>query len=367
MNAGITAADLRSQLTVVLNEHVILAADATNAALGGRSDEFDAAAAELDRNSQDLAELIGTAYGDNAGQAFLPLWRKHIGFFVDYTKALGARDQAAADKAVADLTAYASEFAAFLNSANPDLPKATVTDLVTQHILSLKSVVDAQASGDQSAAYVALGNAVSHMHMIADPLAAAISAQFPDTFSGDSASAAAGLQTTLNSVLMQHVAYASSATNAALGGRTDEFDDAAALLDVNSQALATAVGSVYGDGAGQAFLPLWRKHIGFFVDYTKALGAGDQAAADKAVADLTAYAGELAVFFNSANPDLPKDTVSALVTDHILTLKAVVDAQASGDQAQAYQALGTAMGHMHMIADPLAAAIAQQYPEQFAT
>ena len=81
----------------------------------------------------------------HAGQAFLPLWRKHIGFFVDYTKALGAKDQAAADKAVADLTAYAGEFAAFLSSANPNLPKATVTDLVTQHILTLKSVVDAQA------------------------------------------------------------------------------------------------------------------------------------------------------------------------------------------------------------------------------
>ena len=91
----------------------------------------------------------------------------------------------------------------------------------------------------------------------------------------------------------------------------------------------------------------------------------DQAAADKAVADLTAYAGELAVFFNSANPGLPKDTVSALVTDHILTLKAVVDAQAAGNQSAAYEALGTAMGHMHMIADPLAAAIAQQYPQQF--
>ena len=365
VTAELTAADLRSQLTVLLSEHVILAADATNAALGGRTAEYDAAVAELDRNSEALADTIGAAYGDSAGQAFLPLWRKHIGFFVDYTTALGANDQAAADKAVNDLTAYAGEFAAFLNSANPNLPKDTVTDLVTQHILTLKGVVDAQASGDQAAAYTALGNAVNHMHMIADPLAAAISQQFPDKFPGDSSSDAATLQVTLNSAFVQHVAYASSATNAALGGRTAEFDAAAALLDVNSQAIATAVGSVYGDGAGQAFLPLWRKHIGFFIDYTTALGADDQAAADKAVADLTAYADELAVFFNSANPDLPKDAVSGLVSEHILTLKAVVDAQAAGNQAEAYENLGTAMGHMHMLADPLAAAIAQQFPEQY--
>jgi hypothetical protein len=365
VTAGLTAAGLRSQLTVLLNEHVILAADATDAALAGRTDEFNAAVAEVDRNSEALAGLIGVAYGDSAGQAFLPLWRKHIGFFVDYTTALGSGDQAAADKAVGDLTAYAGEFAAFLNSANPDLSKATLTDLVTQHILTLKSIVDAQATGDEEAAYTALGNAVNHMHMIADPLAAAISEQFPDRFPGDSTSDGASLQVTLNSTMVQHVAYAATATNAALGGRAAEFDAAAALLDVNSQAIAMAVGSVYGEGAGQAFLPLWRKHIGFFVDYTKALATQDEAAADAAVADLTAYAGELAVFFNSANPDLSKDTVSGLVAEHIVTLKSVVDAQAAGNQPEAYQSLGTAMGHMHMLADPLAAAIAQQFPERY--
>jgi hypothetical protein len=365
MNASVTAGDLRSQLTVLLNEHVVLAADATNAALGGRPDEFDAAVAELDRNSEDLSALIGVAYGESAGQAFLPLWRKHIGFFVDYTNGLATKDQAAADKAVADLTAYADEFAAFLNSANPNLPKDTVSGLVLQHIMTLKGVVDAQATGDPQAAYQALGEAVAHMHMIADPLAGAISQQFPEKFPGDSESAASGLQATLNSLLQQHVAYAASATNAALGGRTAEFDAAVALLDRNSQEISTAIGSVYGDSAGQAFLPLWRKHIGFFVDYTTGLGTGDQAAADKAVADLTAYADEFAAFLNSANPNLPKDTVSDLVTEHILTLKAVVDAQAAGNQMQAYQSLGEAMGHMHMIADPLAAAIVQQFPDMF--
>jgi hypothetical protein len=365
VKADVTAADLRSKLTVVLNEHVILAADATNAALGGRQAEFDAAVAELDRNSQDLSEMVAAAYGDSAGEAFLPLWRKHIGFFVDYTTAVGANDQAAADKAVADLTAYADEFAAFLNSANPSLPTASVADLVKTHILTLKGVVDAQASGDPQAAYTALGQAVGHMHMIADPLAAAISQQFPEKFPGDSASAAATLQTTLNSALMQHVAYAASATNAALGGRMAEFEAAAALLDTNSVAITDAIGSVYGDAAGEAFLPLWRKHIGFFVDYTTALGAGDQAAKDKAAADLTAYADEFAAFLSSANPNLPKEAVSGLVAEHIETLLSVIDAQGSGDQGAAYTALGRAMGHMHMIADPLSAAIVTQFPEQF--
>lgn len=55
-----------------------------------------------------------------------------------------------------------------------------------------------------------------------------------------------------------------------------------------------------------------------------------------------------------------------LVKTHVLTLKDVVDAQGMGDQKKAYTALRTAANHMMMIADPLASAIAKQFPERFA-
>src|SRR5437867_13246513 len=46
------AADLRTGLNALLGEHVYLASAATNAALGGRQAEFEAAAAALDANSE---------------------------------------------------------------------------------------------------------------------------------------------------------------------------------------------------------------------------------------------------------------------------------------------------------------------------
>src|SRR5438309_945841 len=49
-----TAAVLRSKLNGLLEEHVYLASAATGAALGGRADEFTAAAAALDGNSNAL-------------------------------------------------------------------------------------------------------------------------------------------------------------------------------------------------------------------------------------------------------------------------------------------------------------------------
>src|SRR5712691_2854625 len=57
------AADLRTGLNALLGEHVYLASAATNAALGGRQAEFEAAAAALDANSVDIAKAIGSVFG----------------------------------------------------------------------------------------------------------------------------------------------------------------------------------------------------------------------------------------------------------------------------------------------------------------
>ncbi|MFZ5674222.1 MAG: hypothetical protein ACOZAM_14770 [Pseudomonadota bacterium] len=176
------AADLRLALNELLSEHVTLAAAATQAALRGRKSEFEAAAGALDMNSQDIAGAIGSVYGKDAGDAFLPLWRKHIGFFVDYTNGKATGSKKKQDKAVQDLLQYAADFGAFLNSATPALPKDAVAELVKMHIVSLKDVVDAQAARDYKLAFEKVRAASHHMQMIADPLADAIAAQFPDKF-----------------------------------------------------------------------------------------------------------------------------------------------------------------------------------------
>jgi hypothetical protein len=178
--APVPAPELRSKLNTLLQEHAYLAAGATNAALGGRQSEFQAAADALDANSVDLSKAIGSVYGAGAEQAFLALWRKHIGFFVDYATGVATKDKAKQDKAVSDLVGYTQDFGAFLASANPNLPKDVVAGLVKTHVLTLKDVVDAQGMGDQKKAYMALRTAAAHMMMIADPLANAIAKQFPE-------------------------------------------------------------------------------------------------------------------------------------------------------------------------------------------
>jgi hypothetical protein len=194
-------------------------------------------------------------------------------------------------------------------------------------------------------------------------LAAALTLTTPARAQGMPAS---DLRTTLNTSLAEHVWLAAATTEAALGGRAGEFKDAAATLDANSVALSLAIGSVYGQGAGTAFLELWRKHIGFFVDYTTGAAKKDRAMQDKAVKNLMSYAEDFGAFLASANPNLPKDVVAGLVRDHAVGLKAVVDAQAAGDWPTAYARLREAASHMRRIADPLAGAIAKQFPEKYA-
>lgn len=177
---------------------------------------------------------------------------------------------------------------------------------------------------------------------------------------------AAGLRTTLNGILQEHVYLAGAATGAALAGRQGEFQAAAGALDANSVAMSKAIGSVYGDAAEQAFLPLWRAHITMFVDYTQAVAANDTAKKTKALADLDAYRTDFDVFLSGANPNLPRGAVAELLKPHVTGLAMAIDAQAANDPTRAYMLLREAAAHMPMIGDPLTEAIVKQFPQRFA-
>jgi len=101
----------------------------------------------LDANSVALSGAIASVYGDAAGTQFLELWRKHIGFFVDYTTGKATDDSEMVEKAREDLDGYRQDFGAFLESANPDnLTKKAVADELKPHVESLFKAIDAQAS-----------------------------------------------------------------------------------------------------------------------------------------------------------------------------------------------------------------------------
>ncbi len=173
---------------------------------------------------------------------------------------------------------------------------------------------------------------------------------------------ASELRAGLTALLQEHVYLAGIATGTALGG--GDLAAPAATLDANSVRLSEAIASVYGDGAGETFLALWRKHIGFFVDYTTASATGDEAGKEAARADLDAYRADFGAFIASANPNLPKDAIAEALIPHVATLFAAIDAQAANDPAQ-FDRLAEAAAHMPGTAQVLAEGIAKQFPKKF--
>jgi len=268
------AGDLRTNLNLKLGEHLILASKATGAALGGRADEFAAYGGLLNTNGTDLGELIGAAFGNEARDSFNKIWSAHNGFFVDYTTGVAKADKAMQDKAVSDLTTvYVPQFAALISGAT-GLPVDAGTALTTEHVLTTKAIVDAQAKKDWKATYAAIRLGYAHMQMIGDPLATAIAAKKPDLFPGDAMTKGVGFRVALNGLLQEHLFLASYATGSALGGRTDEFASAGEALNANGTDLGAAIGSLYGDAAKDAFNKIWSAHNGFFVDYTTGVAIG---------------------------------------------------------------------------------------------
>lgn len=178
-------------------------------------------------------------------------------------------------------------------------------------------------------------------------------------------SKAAGLRVVLNNLEGQHVDLAAAATRAGFDGDAS-FEAAAGALDKNSRSLADAIGSVYGEEAGAQFYDIWNSHIGFFVNYTVAAQKGDMAGMDKAVQDLNGYVDAVSTFLSGANPNLPKDAVAQLVTEHVGLLKTAVDKYGAKDFAGSYEAQQQARDQItSKIADTIAGAIVKQKPENF--
>ena len=169
---------------------------------------------------------------------------------------------------------------------------------------------------------------------------------------------AVDLRVAFNRLLGEHMQIAVDATQTALlGGKS--FDAKGAELQANTDDLAAAIGSLYGDDAKQAFASQWNAHNGYFVNYTVATAKGDAAAKQKAVDGLTAYTKDFGTFLAGAT-GLPADAVTAQLAMHVMHTAKAVDMFGTKDYAGSYA--NAAMGYVHMGAtgDILSGAIATQ-------
>jgi hypothetical protein len=327
-DASSEAAGLRATLSGLLQEHVYLAGLAVDAAysFGPDSGEFDLAAQALDENSVELADVIGEAAGSDNREAFLSLWRDHIGYFVDYALAAAEDDDEGRQAALDDLDGYTDSAGAFFEEiSNGELPAEAVTESLDVHIDTLTTAIDSFAAGSGSA-FDDLKAAADHVVGSGATLAGGFAAALD--LNGDTESQAATVRATLTAGLQEHVYLAGIAVKTAYahGPESAEFEAAAGTLDTNSVELADAVGQVAGSDNREAFLSLWRDHIGYFVDYAVAAAGDDEEAKAEAIAELDGYTESAGAFFEEiTGGELPASAVADNLREHIATLGGAID------------------------------------------
>ena len=175
---------------------------------------------------------------------------------------------------------------------------------------------------------------------------------------------AATLTRDLTSLLAGHEYHAGLAIYTAVQAKGDLKDPtvqaAVTALDANTQALAGAVGSIYGNAAEQQFLKLWRAHIGFFVDYTLGKATGDAQMAQLAQRNLDGYRNDFGALIEGATEGaLTQQQVAEALVPHVESTSEAIDAVVAGD-ASAFDKLQEAAHHLPMIATALSTGISSQ-------
>ena len=359
------AAQLRVDLDRLLAEHAFLTIEQMRSGLTD-SPDFAAAATAVEGNSTDVANAIGSVYGDAAVAPFGDIWRSHIGYLVDYSVALGKDDADASAKALEGLTVYRANLREFLAGANPGISLAGITEALDTHTAQLVAFIDLEHQGDHAGAYEIEREAYPHMFDIGDALAKVIANKFPDRFGGlEVAYSSAGtLRVTLDRLLGEHAFLAAEAMRSGVGGQ-DYFDAAKSALDANTADLQALVAAAYGQDGGAAFREHWDAHIAAYLEYIDAAKAGDATAKAAALDRVNQYASEIAAFLASANPNLDANAVTGLLQQHAGHLTGQVDAFTAQDYDGTYAKVREGYSHMFTAGEALAGAIATQFPDKF--
>jgi hypothetical protein len=178
------------------------------------------------------------------------------------------------------------------------------------------------------------------------------------------APAAPQLQAAMRTLWHGHIVHARDYALAVKAGNAADAKAAADAVVANAKDISHAVAGFYGQAGGDQMLALLGGHWGGVKALTDARAAKDTAAADKAMSDLSANAGDIAKFLAGANPNLPEDTVRGLMLAHVAHHSRQIDLILSGDTAGEASEWTAMQAHMDGIADALAGAIAKQFPDK---
>jgi hypothetical protein len=362
---GETPADRALQLEALLGQHSVLAADMMRGRIRNDEDFAQAANSAIARNTDDLAGVIGSMSGEQAGSEFRTKWAEHVTELFNYSRGLAGNDAAVRDEARAELIEYEGELADYFSAASQGRPprEAAQTAVLT-HVDHLLQQADAYAAGDYGRANELYRESYSHTFQIGHALGATL---LPPDQAATLQEPSWRLRSELDRLLGEHVTLAVTALRA---GATDspDFTAAADALNGNTSDLTAAMSTLFGPQAGQQFMSLWADHVDQLVSYTAGVAANDEPRREAALGRLREFENQLAGFLDSAtgskmhSADLAK---AFLAHDEMLTRQ--VDAVASKDYREAhdlaYDTYRDMFGLARQLSDAFGESVAARLPQ----
>jgi hypothetical protein len=165
---------LRSAFSMLLGEHMELIVDAQRATFAGRP-EFEAAAAQVNANTDTLAKALGGIVGPAKAAEFKAAWANHVEGLMAYTAAVAGNDQAGRAAARQNLDGFAERLALFFSDVVRNvLATDPLTDAITAHDAHLINQVDAFAAKDYARAQQLQNEGYQQMLGVANVLVDAI-------------------------------------------------------------------------------------------------------------------------------------------------------------------------------------------------
>jgi len=176
------ALTLRQDMRKLWSDHVFWTRDYIIAALTDQGDK-QAAASRLMKNQEDIGAAISTYYGAAGGEKLTSLLKDHITIAVAVINAAKADDKGRLRDEDAKWKSNAQDIADFLAAANPNWPKAALSEMMMTHLSTTTDELTARLSKDWDGDVKAFDRVYDHILKMADALSEGIVRQYPDRFS----------------------------------------------------------------------------------------------------------------------------------------------------------------------------------------
>ena len=142
----------------------------------------DQAVARLLKNQEDIGNAIKPVYGDAAGAELTRLLKEHIVVAADLLKAAKTNNKTGFDDANKKWFANADEISAFLSKANPNWKLEDMKKMMHDHLNLTTEEAVARLKKDYDADVKAYDKVHDEILAMADMLTDGILKQFPDKF-----------------------------------------------------------------------------------------------------------------------------------------------------------------------------------------